>query len=219
MAYYDSGTDSWFLFPGQFIVDPVNDKITVTTSHFTTFAIVLPLPNSTPLPTVTPTAEETPTPTSTPVSSDTTPPYTSGWNPAKGATKVPVNTNIVVHVKDDGVGVDFSTITMTVQGNPVEPTITGKPSDYTVTYEPLTDFGYNQEVAVTVAAQDQASTPNVMTTDIYNFTTAAAKTETKSGSNGNSWVWPAVIGGIGGALLIVLGAFLLMARRKRQRLA
>ena len=130
---------------------------------------------------------------------------------------MPVDANIVVHIKDAGVGVDFSTIKITVQGNPIEPTITGNPSDYTVTYDPPTDFGYNQVVTVTVMAQDQASPSNVMAADIYNFTTAAEKAGTSS--KGNSWVWPAVIGGIGGVLLIVLGAFILMARRKRQRLA
>ena len=37
---------------------------------------------------------------------NTTPPYTSGHNPADGTTGVPANTNIVVHVQDDGDGVD-----------------------------------------------------------------------------------------------------------------
>ena len=108
---------------------------------------------------------------STPTPTDTTAPYTSGWDPAKDATGVTVNTNIVVHVRDAGAGVDFSTIVMTVEGNQVAPTITGTPADYTVTYDPPTNFGYGQVVDVTVVAQDLASPPNVMATDSYSFTT------------------------------------------------
>ena len=48
-------------------------------------------------------------------------PYTAGHVPAKGATGVPVNTNIVVHVLDDGAGVNESTIVMTVDGSTVSP--------------------------------------------------------------------------------------------------
>ena len=104
------------------------------------------------------------------VSPDTTPPYTSGHNPAKDATNVPIDTNIVVHVKDDGEGVDQTTIVMTVEGETVTPVITGSTADYTLTYDPA-DFGYEQVVDVTIDASDLAATPNVMPTDAYSFTT------------------------------------------------
>ncbi|RLC91893.1 MAG: hypothetical protein DRI39_09405, partial [Chloroflexi bacterium] len=104
---------------------------------------------------------------------DTTPPYTSGHDPPPGATTVPVNTNIVVHVQDDGYGVDQATITMTVEGADVtaELIITGTASDYTVTYDPPADFDCSQVVDVTVDASDLAG--NAMTQDAYSFTTAA----------------------------------------------
>ena len=104
-------------------------------------------------------------------SPDTTPPYTDGHNPAKDVTDIPLDTNIVVHVRDDHTGVDQSTIVMTVEGGVVEPTITGAQADYTITYTPTADFGYGQVVDVTIDASDLNGTPNVMTTDSYSFTT------------------------------------------------
>jgi hypothetical protein len=103
-------------------------------------------------------------------SPDTTPPYTDGHNPAKSATDVPYDTNIVVHVTDGGTGVDQSTIVMTVEGSVVTPAITGTQADYTLTYDPTTDFGYGQVVDVTVNTSDLNGTPNVMPTDSYSFT-------------------------------------------------
>ena len=88
---------------------------------------------------------------------DTTPPYTVGHIPAKNATDVAKDTNIVVHVKDDGAGVDISTIIMRVEGNVVTPTITGTPADYTLTYVPSSDFDNQQLVNVEVEAQDLAN--------------------------------------------------------------
>ena len=101
---------------------------------------------------------------------DTTPPYTSGHNPADGTSGVPVNTNIVVHVQDDGSGVNQATIAMTVEGAAVTPTITGSASDYTLTYNPAADFGNLQVVNVTINASDLDG--NAMTQDAYSFTTA-----------------------------------------------
>ena len=102
--------------------------------------------------------------------SDSAPPYTSGHSPASGAVGVPVNTSIVVHVMDDTLGVEQSSIVMTVEGSAVTPTITGVPGDYTVTYDPSVDFPIDQVVDVTVAARDIAASPNVMATESYSFT-------------------------------------------------
>jgi uncharacterized protein (DUF362 family) len=103
---------------------------------------------------------------------DIAPPYTSGHSPAPGANGVPVDTNIVVHVLDDGDGVDISSIDMTVEGVPVTPVITGAPADYTITYDPPVDFDYLQVVDVTIDASDMADPANVMTQDAFSFTTA-----------------------------------------------
>jgi hypothetical protein len=107
--------------------------------------------------------------------SDTTPPYTAGHDPAPGATGVPQNTNITVHVKDDGEGVDDSTIVMKVDGSIVAPVISGSPADYTLVYDPPDDFDCWQVVPVTVDASDFASPPNEMTTDSYSFTIVGDK--------------------------------------------
>jgi hypothetical protein len=64
-----------------------------------------------------------------------------------------------VHVKDDGAGVDITSIVMTVNGISVTPIITGTPADYTLTYVPSTDFECGQIVNVTVDAHDLATAP------------------------------------------------------------
>ena len=101
---------------------------------------------------------------------DTSPPYTSGHSPARGSSSVPTDVNIVVHVRDNGTGVDQSSIVMRVEGSIVTPSITGSMYDYTVTYNPPSDFSYDQVVDVSINAQDRASTPNVMPQDSYSFT-------------------------------------------------
>lgn len=101
---------------------------------------------------------------------DVTPPYTSGHSPAVGATDVAPDTNIVVHVQDDGDGVDMTTIVMTVEGMRVIPAITGTAADYTLTFDPPAGFAYLQAVDITVEATDLAG--NVMSRDSYSFTIA-----------------------------------------------
>jgi hypothetical protein len=90
---------------------------------------------------------------------DLIPPYTTGHSPEKDAIEVAKDTIIVVHVKDDGAGVDISSIVMTVNGITVTPTITGTPVDYTLTYVPSVDFECGQIVYVTVDAHDLATAP------------------------------------------------------------
>jgi hypothetical protein len=102
------------------------------------------------------------------VAVDGTSPYTDGHNPAKGATGVPITTNITVHIRDNYI-IDPSSIVMTVKGAVVTP---GKvPLDlnhWVLTYDPSIDFGYNEVVTVKVDAADTAGNPM---TDTYSFTT------------------------------------------------
>jgi hypothetical protein len=65
----------------------------------------------------------------------------------------------VVHVRDDGAGVDITSIVMTVNGLTITTTITGTPADYTITYVPSVDFEYGQIVNVTVDAHALATAP------------------------------------------------------------
>jgi len=85
---------------------------------------------------------------------DTQPPYTDGHNPAKGQENVASNSPVIVHVKDDGYGVDIDTIVMTVNGVVVIPAITGDHSDYTLVYTPLSDFAEGTDIYVTIDASD-----------------------------------------------------------------
>ena len=131
---------------------------------------------------------------------DTTPPYTSDRDPAPDATGVSIDTNITVHVLDDGDGVNNSTIVMTVDGAVVTPDITGTAADYTLVYDPPADFTYDQLVNVTIDASDLAG--NAMH-DAYSFTTAVNATTTIiaiddaiASTGGNDDVTPVMINNV-----------------------
>lgn len=100
---------------------------------------------------------------------DVTKPFTTNHNPTKGATSVPINVNIVAQVQDATSGVKRSSIVMKVNGNNVSPATTGAASNYILTYDPATNFGFQQTVNISIDAADSAG--NVMTTDFYSFTT------------------------------------------------
>lgn len=122
-----------------------------------------------------------------------------------GATGVPADTNIVVHVQDEDSGVDQATISMTVEGDPVTPVITGTSADYTLTHDPPTDFSYLQVVNVTVDTDDLAG--NSMTTDAYSFTT-----ETIIGAQISGTTYEAngsILGGV--TITIDMGTFVVSA--------
>jgi hypothetical protein len=104
--------------------------------------------------------------------SDTTPPYATNRTPAPGATDVSVSTLITLEVRDAGVGVDQTTITMRVNGSQVTPSISGTPAAYTISYNPPVNFAYDQTVSVEVDASDLDG--NAMGTDAYSFTTGPA---------------------------------------------
>ncbi len=101
--------------------------------------------------------------------SDTTPPYATNRSPAPGATGVAIDTLVALELRDAGVGVDHSTITMRVNGSPATPSISGTQAAYTVSYNPPADFNYDQTVSVEVDASDLNG--NVMATDSFSFTT------------------------------------------------
>lgn len=120
---------------------------------------------------------------------DTAAPYVENLNPSNGATGVPVNTNIVMRIKDykgnagvtPGLGVDISTVQVTVTpagGSPIvynysspQFSYTGTSADYTITINPSSDFNQNKVISVSVAASDLHVPANVMSTYNYSFTT------------------------------------------------
>ena len=107
---------------------------------------------------------------------DTLPPTAEMTHPTDGASNVPIDSIIIIHVKDSGRGVSQSTIVMTIEGVAVTPAITGNPSDYNITYGPF-DFPHQHQVNVTIAATDQAGNP--MSTP-FSFITASP--------SGSPWV-------------------------------
>lgn len=70
---------------------------------------------------------------------DRYPPRISWQYPESGETNVPIGSKIILELKEDvpAKGIDFSTITMTVDGFSITPTITGNPFSCTVSYRPL----------------------------------------------------------------------------------
>ncbi len=98
-------------------------------------------------------------------------PFTINHNPARGARNVPLDTDIIVEVRDANPGVDSSRITIAVAGVTIKPQIAGAPQAYTLRYKPATPFRDNQTVQVRINARDLAAPPNVMPEDIYSFTT------------------------------------------------
>ena len=100
---------------------------------------------------------------------DNKPPYTANHIPEKYSSHAPLNTNIQLDILDDDSGVDSSTIAMTVNGDIVTPRISGTFQRYTVTYNPLSEFLYNDTVKVKITASDLALLPNEMEPDQYEF--------------------------------------------------
>jgi hypothetical protein len=131
--------------------------------------------------------------------SDTASPYTANHDPVPGATGVPVDTLITLEIRDEGLGVDLSTISMWVNGSPVNPTISGDPAAYILSYDPPEDFAYGQSVSVEVDALDLNDNAMMEAERFYTFTTQIAPLSVSSDkSTGSS-------GGGGGCFISTLG--------------
>jgi hypothetical protein len=96
------------------------------------------------------------------------PPSFQALNPAANALSVPVNTAITLNVASGGVPLNTGAVTMTLDGNPVSPTVTGNSSLMGISYTPGAAFGYGTTHAVQVVVQD-ANT--VAYTNDWSFTT------------------------------------------------
>ncbi|MGH7455949.1 MAG: hypothetical protein ACRENG_31640, partial [bacterium] len=102
---------------------------------------------------------------------DTMPPFATGHRPAKGATNVPLDTDIRVEVRDELAGVDRNSLTMQVDGLLVTPSITAIPQGFLLQYKPAQNFRHNAIVQIVVRARDLAQPTNVMTPDTLRFAT------------------------------------------------
>ncbi|MBN1349274.1 Ig-like domain-containing protein [candidate division KSB1 bacterium] len=104
---------------------------------------------------------------------DLEPPYTSDHYPAKNAANVALDTDISMKLSDDFKGVKKSSVEMKVNGNAVSPSFSGTINEYIITYNPPSDFNYNQTITVAIDAEDNVG--NKMNTDFYSFSTVTDK--------------------------------------------
>lgn len=103
---------------------------------------------------------------------DLTPPAVSQRDPASGATNVARNAGIFFVITDDRSGVNFSTISVRVNGAMEPATATAMASGFAVQVDPAADLPANATITVQVTASDRAPTPNVLNTS-WTFTTGA----------------------------------------------
>ena len=189
---------------------------------------------TTPSTTVTMNANKIVTASFTAQSTDRLPPALSGCRPAPDSIQAPPDTLVILHVTDEGAGVDAASVSIEVNGNVVYSgdvdscrtaygvcRRSGTKADYTYAYQRAGIFRYSTEVPVTVAARDLAG--NAMTGQTYSFATemysfglnrrvaedksslVQGRPVTVSDSRGNIWVaWQ---GGTAGARHIYASRF------------
>jgi len=102
---------------------------------------------------------------------DVIPPFAANHRPAKGATNVPLDTDIRVEVRDELAGVDRTSLTMQVDGQLVQPSITPVLQGFVLQYQPAQNFRYNATVQVVVRGRDLARPANEMPPDTLRFAT------------------------------------------------
>jgi uncharacterized repeat protein (TIGR02543 family) len=113
---------------------------------------------------------------------DQKPPALTNRSPAPDAIQVPPNTLVVLHLSDEGAGVDAASVSVRVNGHVVQTGDVdtcrtdygvcrrfGTKADYTYVFQPAGLFGYSRRVSVAVAARDLAG--NTMPQATYSFAT------------------------------------------------
>jgi hypothetical protein len=119
--------------------------------------------------------------TGTSVVTDTEAPVIAAVSPTDGATGVEARPTIEVRITDAGLGVNFSSIVLEVNGEIVAYTVEGTPASARVSYRPDSAFPADSEVQVRVQACDRAPTANCATPYDYAFTVRAATTALAEG--------------------------------------
>lgn len=110
------------------------------------------------------------------------PPTVTNLSPAADDIQVPLNSLIILHVTDAGIGVDASSVTITLDGDTIytgdatnysRPSgycyRTGTTADFTYVYQSSQNFDFDQTLTVTVNAADLGGM--AMTEQTYSFTT------------------------------------------------
>lgn len=127
-----------------------------------------PTPSPIVTPSVTPTAGLTGTPTTTPTPGpDAQPPYVTDQNPHPEQFGVSWDSPITFTIRDDGMGVDMSSISVGVQYSVVTPLISGNPNAYQVTCNPYEFPEPGLGINVYIMASDLATPPNDL--DLYTY--------------------------------------------------
>jgi hypothetical protein len=104
---------------------------------------------------------------------DVTPPTLQIVSPASGATGVEPRPTITVSLADAGLGIDFASVEMRVNGAAVVFTVDGSPASAEIRYRPDTPFGSGSEVRVEVEACDRAPVRNCATPIVFTFVVGA----------------------------------------------
>lgn len=95
-------------------------------------------------------------------------PFLTELSPARNASNVPPNMPITFDVRDNGAGVDSSSITLKVNGKIVARALRGSAASYTVSFTPdAAVLGTSDTVHVEVTAADLASPVNTMPREKY----------------------------------------------------
>ncbi len=109
---------------------------------------------------------------------DNVAPRVTQRSPDAGETGVATTRAVEFNLEDDGVGVDSSSLRLTVEGTLLLPgapglSITGTPASYRVAYQPVEPFPTEARIDIRIEAGDLAEpAANVMTPDEYYFFTA-----------------------------------------------
>lgn len=113
---------------------------------------------------------------------DNTPPFVSRQTPLPNATNVDVKSSIVAHVGDDMFGVDWTTVTMKVNGQDVtnKARLEGVMGDYRLVYK-QGNLAFSTQYSVAIDACDLVG--NCMQTVSYQFSTADPDTTPPTISN------------------------------------
>lgn len=99
---------------------------------------------------------------------DTAGPVVASRSPAPNATNVDRHAPVVLRLSDNTVGIDKSSIVMTVNGAKVNPQITGHSLDYTLTFTPAQAYPFLANITVTLYGCDLLG--NCMpSADVYTF--------------------------------------------------
>jgi hypothetical protein len=103
-------------------------------------------------------------------------PYLENLSPSREQSEVPVDTDVYFEVKDEGAGVDISSLEFTINSRYVTPTSIIKVSDnhYKVTYNPTDNFFFNRRVTVGVKIDDISGYANWLN-DSYSFHTSESE--------------------------------------------